>query len=682
MASKDVAHEVDRLREEINRHNRLYYEQAEPEISDREYDRLMARLVELETEHPDLLTPNSPSQRVGGAPLAAFESVRHEVPMLSIDNTYRFDEVREWDARVRRGLNPDEPVRYVVELKVDGVAVSLRYENGQLVLGATRGDGERGDDITANLRTVREIPLTLHGHPPELLEVRGEVFMTNSELARLNELRRAGELRLFENPRNATAGSLKLLDPRICGQRRLRFISHGLGAAKGLKETSYYHITRRLKDWGVPISPHTRLCDEIEQVIEHAKEWEERRNSLDFQTDGLVIKVDDLNQRERLGARSKSPRWTIAFKYEAEQAITKILHIGVQVGKTGKLTPVADLTPVRLAGTTVKRATLHNADEIARKDIRVGDTVVIQKAGEIIPQVVRVEHEARDGSEAPYEFPTHCPNCGAPVVRDEGEVDYRCSNPPSLCTEQLKGRLKYFAHRDAMDIDGLGDKLIEQLVSKGLVRSVADLYRLDVPTLSELERMGKKSAENLVAAVEGSKHRTLDRFVSGLAIRHVGTRMAEVVAARFETLERLRHASLEELEATPEVGPIVAASIHDFFQDPEHQRLLDEFTAVGVAPKPFRPAAASSGSLPFAGKTFVLTGTLPTRSRPEAEALIKKLGGKVTGSVSKMTSYVLAGSDPGSKLEKARTLGIPILDEAEFERLAGTDPPPREDGEV
>lgn len=671
MAAKSLTHEIDRLRAEIERHNRLYYIEAAPEISDREYDRLMDRLIELEAAHPELVTPDSPTQRVGGAPLAEFATVAHAVPMLSIDNTYSYDELREWDARVRRGLTPGEPVHYVVELKVDGVAVSLRYAKGLFVLGSTRGDGERGDDITANLRTVREIPLTLSGDPPELLEVRGEVFMTNAELARLNELRQVAGERPFENPRNSTAGSLKLLDPKICGQRRLRFISHGLGEAKGLTDRSYREITEKMKAWGIPVSTQTGYYDSIDAVIAHAQRWESKRNSLGFQIDGLVVKVDDLGQRERLGTRSKSPRWNIAFKYEAEHAITKIRHIGVQVGKTGKLTPVADLEPVRLAGTTVKRATLHNADEIARKDIRVGDTVVIQKAGEIIPQVIRVEHEARDGSEVPFVFPTHCPNCGAPVTRDPGEVDYRCSNPPSACSEQLKGRLRYYAHRDAMDIDGLGEKLIEQLVAGGLVRSLADLYRLDVPTLSDLERMGKKSAENLVAAVEQSKHRTLDRLITGLAIRHVGTRMSEVLAEHYPTLQKLRDASLAELEATPEIGPVVAASIHDFFRDPDHQRLIDDLLAVGVSPEPYRPAQRSGGSLVFAGKTFVLTGTLPKRTRPEAETIIKRLGGKVTGSVSKMTTYVLAGEEAGGKLDKARALGIPVIDEPEFERMAG-----------
>jgi DNA ligase (NAD+) len=675
MAHKDVEREIARLRAEIHRHNRLYYVEAAPEISDREFDQLLKRLEELEAAHPELITPDSPTQRVGGEPLEGFKSVTHAVPMLSIDNTYNYDELREWDARVRKGLSADEPVRYVVELKVDGVAVSLRYEDGTFTLGATRGDGERGDDITANLRTVREIPLVLEGDPPSLLEVRGEVFMTNKELVRLNELRRAADETPFANPRNATAGSLKLLDPKLCGQRRLRFVSHGLGESKGVESRSYYELVQKMKGWGIPVSPHTQVFDSIDGVIEYAHAWESRRNTLDFQTDGLVVKVDDLNQRRRLGARSKSPRWVIAFKYEAEQAVTKIVGITVQVGKTGKLTPVADLTPVPLAGTTVKRASLHNADEILRKDVRIGDTVVIQKAGEIIPQVVRVEAGARDGTERPFDFPTVCPSCGADVVREPGEVDFHCTNPPSRCPEQLKEWVRWYAHRDAMDIDGLGTKLIDQLVDRGLVKGLADLYRLDETTLADLERMGKKSANNLVNAIEASKHRTLDRLITGLTIRHVGVRSAEILAERFGTLDALRSATLDQLMSVPEVGPVVSASVHQFFQDPENQRLLDDFQSVGVEPEPFRSAVAADGDLPFAGKTFVLTGTLPTRSRPEAEALIKKLGGKVTGSVSKSTSYVLAGADPGSKLEKARQLNIPIIDEAQFEEMAQTGPP-------
>ncbi len=409
MADTDVAREIDRLRVELHRHNRLYYVDAAPEISDKQFDKLMKQLEAIEAEHPELASPDSPTQRVGGEPLAQFATVEHAVPMLSIDNTYNYDEVRKWDARVRKDLG--EPVRYVVELKVDGVAVSLRYVHGRFEQGATRGDGERGDDITQNLRTVRGIPLVLEGEPPALLEVRGEVFMTNAELARLNEIRRANDETLFMNPRNSTAGSLKMLDSRIVAQRRLQFISHGLGEAQGLRSRSYYELTQQMKAWGIPASTHTKVFDSIEEVITHAQEWSELRNTLDFQTDGLVIKIDDLGQRDRLGSRSKSPRWVIAFKYAAEQAVTKLLGIFVQVGKTGKLTPVADLAPVVLAGTTVKRASLHNADEILRKDVRIGDTVVIQKAGEIIPQVVRVETEGRTGEETAFEFPTVCPSC-------------------------------------------------------------------------------------------------------------------------------------------------------------------------------------------------------------------------------------------------------------------------------
>ena len=586
MAKPQVEQELAQLREQLNRHNYLYYVEAAPEISDREFDRMMARLQELEAAHPELVTDDSPSQRVGGQPLGSFATVTHAVPMLSIDNTYSVEEVREWDVRVRKGLNAGEPVKYVVELKVDGVAVSLRYEKGKFVQGSTRGDGERGDDITANLKTVREIPLVLQKGALPLLEVRGEVYMPNSELVRLNELRKEAGEPPFANPRNSTAGSLKMLDSKICAQRQLRFVSHGLGESSDIDESSYFALTQLLKRWGIPISPNTSRYDSIEEVIEHTRRWSDQRNTLDFQTDGLVIKVDDLNQRARLGSRSKSPRWTIAYKYEAEQAVTKLLGINVQVGKTGKLTPVAELEPVQLAGTTVKRASLHNADELERKDIRIGDAVVIQKAGEIIPQVVRVETAARDGTETRFHFPKTCPSCGARVERTGDEVDFYCTNPPSRCSDQLKEWIRWYAHRDAMDIDGLGEKLIVQLVDKKLVKSLADLYRLDANTLSNLERMGKKSAENLVRAIEASKHRSLDRFLTGLTIRHVGTRMSEVIAERVHTLDRLRSMSLAELEGIPEVGPIVAASVHEYFQEPENARMIDELAEAGVKPVP------------------------------------------------------------------------------------------------
>ncbi len=672
MADSDKGREIDGLRAEIERHNRLYYVEAAPVIADRDYDRLMERLEALEAAHPDLLTPESPTQRVGGRPLDEFAPVVHAVPMLSIENTYDFDQVREWDARVRKGLNPGESVLYAVELKVDGVAVSVRYEGGKFALGATRGDGSQGDDVSANLRTVRGIPITLGDRPPEILEVRGEVYMTEAELIRLNELRAANEETPLANPRNATAGSLKLLNPKLCAARRLRFLAHGLGETRGIAAESYSEILGLLKGWGVPISPHNARYESIDEVIAHAERWQSQRHGLGYPTDGLVVKVDDLRQRERLGVRSKSPRWVIAYKYEAEQAETKVIGIGVQVGKTGKLTPVADLAPVLLAGTTVRRASLHNADEIARKDVRVGDTVVIQKAGEIIPQVVRVEARARDGTEVPFVFPSACPSCGAPVEREPDGVDYRCTNPPSSCPEQLKEAIRWFAHRDAMDVEGLGVKLIDQLVDRGLVHGLADLYRLDEETLAGLDRMGQKSARNLVAALAGSKSRPLDRFLTGLTIRHVGTRGAEVLAERFGTLEAVRSASLAELEAVPEIGTVVAASAFEFFEDEAGRRLVDDLLAVGVTPSPVKPAAVAIGRLPLAGRTIVLTGTLPTRTRPEAEALIKRLGGKVTGSVSKSTSMVLAGAEAGGKLEKARALNIPIIDEAELDRIAAS----------
>jgi DNA ligase (NAD+) len=670
MATKSVEREVERLRAEIDRHNRLYYVEAAPEISDKEFDLLLKQLESLEAAHPELVTPDSPTQRVGGQPLEAFRTVEHAVPMLSIDNTYNEDEVREWDARVRRGLTEGEQIRYVVELKVDGVAVSLRYERGVFTLGSTRGDGYRGDDVTQNLRTVRGIPLKLADEPPEVLEIRGEVYMTNAELVRLNDLRREAGEPPFANPRNSTAGSLKLLDHRLCAQRRLRFVAHGLGEVKGLNHRSYGAILRDIRSWGVPISPNVAEYDDIEGVISHARLWNERRNELDFQTDGLVIKVDDLDQRARLGARSKSPRWVIAYKYEAEQAVTRIEGITVQVGKTGKLTPVAELTPVQVAGTTVRRASLHNADEIARKDVRVGDTVVIQKAGEIIPQVVRVEVEGRSGDEIPFVFPTHCPSCGAAAARAEGEVDFRCTNTPSGCPAQLKEWIRYFAGRDAMDVEGLGEKLIDQLVDQGLVRSLGDLYRLEEGTLADLERMGKKSAKNLVEALESSKNHPLDRFVTGLAIRHVGTRVAEILAERFGTLEALREASLEALESIPGLGSVVAGSVYNFFQNPEHHRQIEDLISVGVRPAPVSTDLSARAGLPLSGRTFVITGTLPNRSRPEAEAFIKRAGGKVSGSVSKATSFVVAGEEAGSKLDKAKQLKVPVITEEQLERLA------------
>ncbi len=505
--------------------------------------------------------------------------------------------------------------------------------------------------------------------------------MPIAAFARLNDERRAQGLEVFANPRNSTAGSLKLLDPRQCAQRRLKFVAHGLGEIAGLERETYSGLLEDFRRWGLPVTPHVSIYDSIEGVIAHAARWEEERNGLPYQTDGLVIKVDDLRQRQRLGTRSKSPRWLIAYKYAAEQAVTRILDITVQVGKTGKLTPVAELEPVQLAGTTVRRATLHNADEIARKDVRIGDAVVVQKAGEIIPQVVRVETSGRTGAERVYDFPTRCPSCGAAVERSEGEVDYRCTNAPSECPAQLKEWIRYYAGRDAMDIEGLGEKLIDQLVDQGMVRQIADLYRLDPDSLAALvlsttirddgyevvRTFGKKNTENVVAGLEASKSRPLDRFLTGLAIRHVGTRAAEVLAERFGTLEAVRSATLDELAAVPGLGPVVSESVHSYLHNPKHGRQIDALLDAGVKPRPV--VASTRTGLPLSGKTIVITGTLPTLSRGEAEALIKQAGGKVTGSVSKSTSYLLVGEEPGSKLEKARGLGIEILDEARLRAL-------------
>jgi DNA ligase (NAD+) len=655
--------EVEDLRRQIRRHDVLYYIESEPEIGDREYDRLVERLKALEAAHPELVTPDSPTRKVGGGPIPGFVQVRHAVPMLSLENTYDADEVRAWGARVRKALGV-EPV-YTVEPKVDGVAASLRYEHGAFVLGLTRGDGEKGDDITANLRTVRGVPLRLADDfcgVPEVLEVRGEVYMTDANFLELNQTRSAWGDSTFANPRNATAGSLKLLDPRACGERRLRFAAHGLGEVSEGWE-SWDEAAEALHLLGIPTAPCRQVARDIEEVIRLIAFMESSRASYGFQTDGVVVKVDGSGFREQLGVRSKSPRWAVAFKFEAELATTTLLGITVQVGKTGKLTPVAELEPVELAGTTVARASLHNADEVARLGVDVGDLVVVQKAAEIIPQVVRVE--ARAGGLG-WEFPAHCPCCGTAVVRAEGEVDRYCPAGPTGCRDQLKGWLRWYSHRDAMDVDGLGAKLIDQLVDRGLVRTPADLYRLDAATLAALDRMGRKSAENLVAAVGATRARPLHRLLTALTIPNVGTSTAEALASHFGSLAAVRNSTVEDLRAIPDVGEVVARSVYDYFNDFAIRAMLADLEAVGV--RPVAPTPAASGPSPLAGKTFVITGTLG-RPRGEYEARIKALGGKVSGSVSKATSFLLAGEEAGSKLEKARALGVEVIDEARFEGL-------------
>ena len=655
--------EAKQLRAQINRHTRLYYVEAKPEISDREFDKLMRRLEEVEAKYPELVTADSPTQKVGGETLECFTSVKHSVPMLSIENAYNEDEVRAWDASVRKALGKERPL-YVVELKVDGVSASLRYEDGVFVQGVTRGDGKKGDDITHNLRTVRGVPLTLTGTDfPRILEVRGEVYMDNAEFTRLNETREEK----FANPRNAAAGTLKLLDPKLCGSRRLRFVAHGLGEMTTLWG-SWRNVTELLRAWGIPVSHFTKVYSSLDDVLGHIKDWDNLRNTIGYQTDGLVIKVDDNWQRGALGVRSKSPRWCVAYKYEAEQAVTRLLDITIQVGKTGKLTPVAELEPVLLSGSTVARASLHNADQIARLDVRVGDTVVVQKAGEIIPQVVRVEAEGRIPGRRRFVFPTECPSCGGPISQIAGEVDRYCTAGTVKCPDQLKGWLRFWASRDAMDIEDLGPKLIDQLVNRGLVKTPADLYRVMPADLIGLERMGERSAKKILAAIAATKQRPLQRLLVALTIPNVGQGTSEALAASFGSLEALAKASVVDLMTIPDIGQVVAMSVCGFFMHPSNRQLLADLHAVGVRPPaPVAPDPAALNNL--SGLTFVLTGTL-SRPRGEFETRIKALGGKVSGSVSKNTNFVLAGEEAGGKLDKARGLGVRIIDEAAFERLA------------
>ncbi len=663
--SQRAAEEIAQLRKEIERHDHLYYVEARPEISDLEYDRLMGRLEELESAHPELLTSDSPTQRVGGQPVPELASVRHRVPMLSIENSYDLAELKQFAGRVEK-LLPEEKIEWVVELKIDGVAVSLTYEDGLFTRGATRGNGTVGDDITHNLRTMRDIPLRLRGNDwPPLLEIRGEVYMTNSELVRLNEQRQRDDLEPYANTRNVTAGSVRMLDPRICAQRELRMFCHGVGYAEGLLTETHTEFLAKLREYGLPATPFVECFDDFDAALAYCEELIERLHELDFEVDGLVLKVNRFDQRARLGSTSKSPRWLIAYKFEKYEATTRLEAIRVQVGKTGTITPVADLEPVQLAGTIVSRASLHNVDEIERKDIRVGDVVVVEKAGKIIPHIVRVEKHLREGDLPEYGFPEKCPSCGEPVVQDEGGVYIRCIN--AACPAQLKERLRYFSSRNAMDIEGLGEKLVAQLVEQGLVKSYGDLYRLTLEPLLELERMGKKSAENLLAGIERSKSAGMARLLNALAIRHVGERVAAVLTQHFGSVSRLRTASVEELSDIPEIGPIIAQSVHDYLHNPADQAMLDDLAEQGVKMEATEAREASSNL--FTEKTIVVTGTLEKYSRDEIQALIARHGGRASSSVSSKTDFVVAGDKAGSKLEKAKKLEIPVLTESEFESV-------------
>ncbi len=669
---------AEALRLEIAGHNHRYYQDAAPTITDQEYDALYRELADLEAAHPDLLTPDSPTQRVGGAPLEEFTQIRHRVPMLSLDNTYSEEEVVEFYRRVQKSL-PGREVPVIIEPKVDGVAVSLFYEKGALQYAATRGDGVQGDDITQNARTIKTIPRRLHGDGvPDELEVRGEVYLPKSGFSKLNESRAAEGKPLFANPRNAAAGSLKQLDPAIVARRPLAFVAHSFGLMEGGGATlhSQSEMFALLTKCGLRISEKLWTAADAEGILRAIRELDAVRHGFEYETDGAVVKVDGFAQRQRLGLTSKSPRWAMAYKYAAERAETKLLDIQIQIGRTGVLTPVAILEPVPVSGTTVARATLHNAEEIARKDIRVGDTVAIEKAGEIIPAVVLVRTDLRDGSERVFHMPTACPSCGGPVEQDPDGVAIRCQN--IACPAQVRRRLQHFASRGAMDIEGLGEAMVEQLVGKGLVGSIPDIYGLQAAPLALLERMGEKSAANLVAGIAASKDRPLWKLLFGLGILHLGASGARALVAQFKTMDGILTAPLDQIERARDIGKVVGLSVHEFFTNPANLESLARLRAAGLNfgerdPAPVRAA----GGLPLADTRWVITGTL-SQPREEIAELIQEKGGKVSGSLSNKTSYLLAGEEAGSKLAKAQTLGVRVLTEADFRALLGGSVPPPE----
>ncbi|MGE5578309.1 MAG: NAD-dependent DNA ligase LigA [Syntrophothermus sp.] len=652
---------VARLREQIRYHDYRYYVLDEPEISDAEYDRLMRELMQLEERHPELVTPDSPTQRVGGAPLEAFETVIHPVPLLSLANAYDAGELMAFDRRIKKALETEE-VSYVAELKIDGLTVALTYQDGVLAQAATRGDGERGEDVTKNVRTIKSVPLRLKSGEPLNLAVRGEAYMRREDFARLNEARVAKGEPLFANPRNAAAGSLRQLDPRVTAERPLDVYLYGLLYCRERQFATQWDALAFLKEQGFPVNPHSRLCEDIEAVIAYCDEWAEKREGLPHDIDGIVVKVNSLAQQEALGATGKSPRGMIAYKFPAEQVTTTVEDIVVNVGRTGAVTPLAILRPVEVAGSVVSRVGLHNEDYIREKDIRIGDTVVIQKAGDVIPEVVRVIPEQRTGKEREFAMPEHCPECGADVVRPEGEAVARCVG--ISCPAQLRESLIHFASRGAMDIEGLGPAIISGLIEQGYVKDAADLYDLTLDQLLSLERMGEKLATKLLAAIQASKDAPLERVLFALGIRHVGEGVARTLAGHFGSIDALMAAGYETLQQVPEVGDKIAESIVSFFAESQNRRVVERLRAAGVNMKAAeRPAG---GEQPLAGKTFVITGALSGFSREEAEEAVRRMGGRVSGSVSKKTDFVVVGEKPGSKYDKARELGIPILDEAGF----------------
>jgi DNA ligase (NAD+) len=657
----ESADRAAQLRRSIEYHNYRYHVLDDPELPDAEFDRLLVELRELEARHPELVTPDSPTQRVGGAPSDEFQEVRHRVPMLSIDNAFSREDVLAFDRRIRERLGSEAELDYSAEPKLDGLAISVTWEHGHLVRAATRGDGTTGEDVTANVRTIRSIPLRLRGTAPALLEVRGEIFISNAGFKRLNAEAMARGDKVFVNPRNAAAGSLRQLDPNVTATRPLDVFFYALGVLEGatLPQT-HTEVLAMLRDWGLRVSPEVKQVRGAAGCLEYFDDMARRRPSLAYQIDGVVYKVDRLALQRELGFVSRAPRWSVAHKFPAEEALTVLRAVEFQVGRTGALTPVARLEPVFVGGVTVSNATLHNMDEVERKDVRLGDTVVVRRAGDVIPEVARVLLERRTAEAGRISLPSVCPVCGSPVIRDADAAVARCTGG-YRCSAQRKERLRHFASRRALDIEGLGEKLVDQLVDAELARSPADLFTLTQPALAALERMGAKSADNILAAIERSKTTTLARFLFALGIREVGEATAAALAQHFGAIEPLMEADLETIQQVPDVGPVVAAHVQTFFADPLNRKLVEDLRSAGVN----WPAATVQpiGEQPLAGLTFVLTGTLEAMSREEAEEALRALGAKTSGSVSRKTSYVVAGSDAGSKLRKAVELGVPVLDE-------------------
>ena len=663
--SQKIKREIEKLREEIRHHDHMYYVLSQPEVSDKEYDQLMRSLKALEDEYPQYKTLDSPTQRVSGGILEGFSTARHKQKMFSLDNAYSLEELEEWDERVRKTL-PDEKIEYVAELKIDGVSANLTYEKGRLSVGATRGDGKRGEEITANLKTIRAIPLVFLGKEnPRLIEIRGEVYMRRDDFITLNKERKMAGETLFANPRNATSGSLKLLDTGLVAKRHLRFFAHSFGECEGLNLSSHRQFIEYLKNWAVCVNPHSELCQDLEEVQRYCLLWQEKRNRLPYEVDGVVIKINSIAQQKVLGFTLKSPRWAVAYKFPAAQVTTTVLGVMMQVGRTGVITPVAQLEPVECAGVTIRHATLHNFDEIKRLAIMIGDRVVIERAGDVIPKVVSVVRSVRKGKKKQIRTPKICPVCGGRVVKGrEEEVACRCINPS--CRAQLERGLFHFASRTALDIEGMGESVIKQLVKKQLVSNFADIYKLKKEDLLKLELFKDKKAENLLQAIEVSKQRTLDRLIYGLGIEHVGEKAAYVLSAYFKSLDNLMAAEREELQNIDEVGKVIAESIVDFASQAQTRRLIEDLRKAGLN---FKHSEQRILSSKLSGKTVVFTGELKEFSRSLAEQLVRRLGGNSSSSVSKLTDFVVVGQNPGLKAAKARNLGVKIIDEEQFLRL-------------